>query len=227
MVLAASGCYVSFVGSTFVPTDGRAVGRPATRPTVFIDRLPPVPFYSVGIIEIQAPAGVPLDEVLTEAIKRGGQVGCDFVVDRAIYRVSLGIPEVRAVIAQVGTFQPVVPPPPVVTPAPTVANTPPPSMREFVCGVTERPGVAHSPPVPLPPKAPAPPPGIEHPAHVSATADARTAPADVAPRLATLAVGQPVIVVGDDRDGWFAIKLPDGRTGYIRSAAIQVDQALP
>jgi hypothetical protein len=222
LALASSGC----VTSTFVATDGRAAGRPETQPALYMDRLPPVPFYSVGIIEVRSPSGDTLDKVVAEAVRKGGEVGCDFVVDRAIYRVSLGIPGARAVLAQYGAYPPVIAPAPV-APAPTVVYQPPPSMREFICGVAERPSVANSTPGPLPATAPAAPDKIQHPAHVSASTVARTAPADVAPSLTALAVGQPLVVVGDDRGGWVAVKLPDGRTGYVRSAVVQIDPARP
>src|SRR5580698_283949 len=113
LVMLAMGC----VTSTFVATDGRAAGRPITHPSVFIDRLPPVPFFSVGIIEVKTPAGWTLDTVVAEAARKGSEVGCDFVVDRSIYRVSYGIPGGRAIIAQVGA-SPVIAPAPVVTPPP-------------------------------------------------------------------------------------------------------------
>lgn len=222
LLLASSGC----VTSTFVATDGRASGRPETQPALYMDRLPPVPFYSVGIIEVRYPSGDTLDKVVAEALREGGEVGCDFVVDRAIYRLSLGIPGARAVIAQVGGYPPVIAPA-TVAPAPTVVYEPPPSTREFICGVAENQGAAQSAPVAVPAKAPTAPNGVEHPAHISASTVARTAPADVAPSLTTLAVGQPVVVVGDDRGGWVALKLPDGRTGYVRSVVIRIDPALP
>lgn len=77
--MLAMGC----VTSTFLATDGRAAGRPITQPSVFIDRLPPVPFFSIGIIEVKTPAGWTLDTVVTEAARKGSEVGCDFVVDRS------------------------------------------------------------------------------------------------------------------------------------------------
>src|SRR5450631_1019731 len=87
LALLATGC----VTSTFVAPDGRAVDRPITHPSIFIDRLPPIPFHSIGIIEVKAPAGSTLDTVVEEATRKGSEIGCDFVVDRSIYRVSYGI----------------------------------------------------------------------------------------------------------------------------------------
>jgi hypothetical protein len=226
-MVAAAGLATLAVGcasSTFVATDGRAVGRPITQPSVFIDRLPPVPFYSVGIIEVQTPAGWTLGYVLAEAARKGSEVGCDFVVDRSIYRVSYGISGVRAIIAHIGA-SPVIAPAPAVTPPPAFqpapGYSPPPNVREFICGVADRPAPV-SPPPPTP-NVPAPAASENRTAHIGAVIDAKTAPSNVAPRLTTLTVGAPVIVLGQEREGWIPVKLSDGRVGYVRAEAVQYD----
>ncbi len=142
-----AGC----ITSTFVVTDPRANARPPTRPTMFIDRLPEIPFYSIGIIEVRAPAGTELGKVLDEAVRKGGEVGCDMVIDRVIYRISYGIPKARALLAQ-STFYP---PPTVTQPAPVYIPEAPPDRREFVCGVATN--SANRAPL-QPPKPPPPPP---------------------------------------------------------------------
>lgn len=212
LVMSAMGC----VTSTFVATDGRAAGRPITQPSVFLDRLPPVPFYSVGIIEVRTPAGWTLDTVVAEAARKGSEAGCDFVVDRSIYRVTYGVPGVRAIVAQIGA-SPVIAP---VQPAPVYS--PPPNMREFICGVADQ-------PAPPPPAAGAASnlgtPGATEirPAHIGAIVDVRTAPSKVAPCLTTLTIGAPVIALGEARDGWVPVKLSDGRSGYVWANAVQYD----
>ena len=216
--MLAIGC----VTSTFVATDGRAAGRPITQPSVFIDRLPPVSFYSVGIIEVKTPAGWTLDTVVAEAARKGSEVGCDFVVDRSIYHVSYGIPGVRAVVAQIGA-SPVIAPAPVVAPQPAPVYSPPPNMREFICGLAD-PSARGLPPVAGaasnfgPSEA-----NGNRPAHIGAVVDARTAPSKVAPCLTTLTIGAPVVVLGEARDGWVAVKLSDGRSGYVWANAVQYD----
>src|SRR4029079_12076875 len=143
LCFVASGC----VTSTFVLTDARYSGRPRTQPPVFIDRLPPFPYISIGVIEVSAPAVSDLTTVLTEAASKGGEVGCDVVVDRSIHRIASMIPNAGPLIAQVGVGYTAAPPytaelaagytaAPPSPPAPGVyAASPPPSKREFICGV--------------------------------------------------------------------------------------------
>lgn len=132
LCVVASGC----VGSTFVLTDSRYAGRPRTNPAVYIDRLPPFPYYSIGVIEVTGPAGLNLAQVLAEAASKGADVGCDVVVDRSIHRIASLIPGAGPLLAQAYMA-----PTPVYTP---VMPPPPPSKREFICGI----GVA---PMPMPP----------------------------------------------------------------------------
>ena len=148
LVPLVSGCVVS----SFVVTDPRAAGRQPTRPTMFIDRLPPMPFYSIGIIEVRAPAWTKLEWILDEAVRKGGEVGCDLVVDRVIYRVSYGIPGAHALLAQTTIYAPA---PPTYQPPVNVQEAPP-DKREFVCGVAMDPGkgAPRQPPPPAPPPAP-------------------------------------------------------------------------
>jgi hypothetical protein len=144
--VAASGC----IRSTFVLTDARYGGRPRTQPGVFIDRLPPFPYMSIGIIEVTAAAGTDLPAVMTEAASKGGEVGCDVVVERSIHPITSMIPNAGPPIAQAYYTHPT----PMYTPAPTYAAAPPPSKREFICGLRLVPMPA---PPPAPRPAPAPP----------------------------------------------------------------------
>ena len=210
-VLLLSGC----LSSTFVLTDARAVGRTPTQPAAYIDRLPPMPFYSIGVIEVRAPAGTELGVVLNEAIRKGAEVGCDMVVDRSIYRVSYGIPGARAIVAQVGVY-PSVAPPPVI-----YANPPAPDRREFICGVVAGPPVGTPPPIQ--PKAASSNGSARLPGHISLTTDVRSAPSSVAPKLTALAAGQEVTVSRELSDGWRVVFLPGGRVGYVPDNTVQLD----
>jgi len=100
--VVASGC----IRSTFVLTDPRYAGRPHSQPGVYIDRLPPFPYMSIGIVEVNEATAVDLGGVLAEAASRGGAAGCDVVVDRAIHLIT-----------------------------PTCASASPPYRRQFICGL--------------------------------------------------------------------------------------------
>ena len=120
-----------------------------------------------------------------------------------------------------------------IAPAPAVAPpyqpapvySPPPSMREFICGVADQPAQG----------SPAPPPAVaglsvgvaaaneNRTAHIGAIVDVRTAPSKVAPCLTTLTIGAPVTVLGEAKDGWVPIKLADGRSGYVWANAVNND----
>ena len=80
----------------FVSTDTRYQGRPRTQPWVFVDRLPPYPYISIGIIEVIAPAGTSLSEIFELARQKGSDVGCDVVVDRGIHRITSANPACRS-----------------------------------------------------------------------------------------------------------------------------------
>ena len=103
--------------TSFVRTEP-AFSRPArgAPPPVFLDRLPPRPYHSVGIIQVTSPAGSDLSRVIDAAADEGKTNGCDLVVDRAIHKVgSLDAPLVHA------DYQ--------------AQAAPPPSQREFICGI--------------------------------------------------------------------------------------------
>jgi hypothetical protein len=212
IVLGSAGC----VSSTFVATDARAYGRPSTRPEIFIDRLPQVAYYSVGIIEVSSPAGTELGKVLDEARRKGGEIGCDMVVDRAIYRVSYGIPGGRALVAQV-IMAPPPPSPPPSTVGQTPIYTPPPDRREFICGVASVPAPTSAASA----AAPAAGSGDQRPGRAAAGADVRTAPSDVAPVLVHLSTETEVSIGRVAREGWRAVTLPDGRAGYARESDVR------
>jgi len=146
--VAASGC----ITSTFVLTDPRYGGRPRTQPGVFIDRLPPFPYMSIGIIEVSAPPAYDLGQVMAEATSKGGQAGCDVVVDRSIHQITSMIPNAGPPIAQAYNHYNSTP---TYTPPPTYAAPPPPNKREFICGLRM---VATPAPPPAPRPAPAAPP---------------------------------------------------------------------
>jgi hypothetical protein len=149
-LLLLTGC----ARTTFLSTDPRYLGRSPTQPMAFIDRLPPFPYFSIGIIEVTAPAGTDIVEVVRLAIEKGSQVGCDVIVDRAIHPIASEIPKTGPLLAYVGASQPV---------HTTTTYAPPPNQRQFICGVayvrTWRPAPASAPaPAPAAPSPPAPNP---------------------------------------------------------------------
>jgi hypothetical protein len=117
--------------SSFVATDQRAFYRAPTHPTVYVDRLPEVSFESIGVIEVRAPSGSSLDWIVQEAARKGGEVGCDLVVERSIYRVTYGIAGARAVVAT--SIQMSIAPP-----MAGYNGRPPKDRRQFICGITTR-----------------------------------------------------------------------------------------
>ena len=123
------------------PTDRTAPAAPppptAPAPVVYVDRLPPFAYRSVGIIEVIATASAGLEQVMEAAARKGAEVGCDVVVDRTIHRVADSAP-VRGPYWPAQYYAPPPPPPPPVitpAPAPTYAYVPPPMRREFICGI--------------------------------------------------------------------------------------------
>jgi len=151
--VVASGC----ITSTFVLTDPRYAERPPTRPEVFIDRLPPFPYMSIGVIEVSAPPASDLSQVLAEAASKGGQVGCEVVVERSIHKITSTIPNAGPLMAQAYHTNSS---PAVYAPPSMYVPPPPPSKREFICGLrlvaTLAPAAAAPRPVPAaPPAAPA------------------------------------------------------------------------
>jgi hypothetical protein len=85
-LVGAPGCvpqYVSFLKTDDSYTPHQAAARPAT----YIDRLPPRPYRSVGIIEVDVPQHFSLETMIKWAADKGQEIGCDVVVDRMIHRV--------------------------------------------------------------------------------------------------------------------------------------------
>jgi hypothetical protein len=117
--------------SEFVRTDSGFTPAAATkRPPVYVDRVPPIPYRSVGIIQVKASSQNSLPLILREAGDKGQELGCEFVLDRVLFEVNKGAPQ--------GS--------PYGTPyAP--AYVAPPQIREFICGMIDR--------TPRPPVAPA------------------------------------------------------------------------
>jgi hypothetical protein len=210
MAVACAGC----ISATFVATDPYAYGRRPTQPAIFIDRLPPVPFYSIGIIEVRAPAGTTLGPVLDEARRKGGEIGCDFVVDRSIYRVSYGIPGARALLADGTAGGRVI----LASTTPITSSPPAPDRREFICGVVS--GAPASPPAVAPPATAA-----NNPLRVRLAPGAavRTGPSEVAPVLAAPPADAEISIDGPSREGWRHVTLPDGRGGYARDSDLLTD----
>src|SRR5215831_13916695 len=93
----------------------------------------------MGIIEVHAPVDATLGAIVAEATRKAGEVGCDFLLDRAIYRVSYGIPGARALVAQNGAV-PVIVAAGVVAHMAAIPTTPAEApfrgVWEFICGVT-------------------------------------------------------------------------------------------
>jgi hypothetical protein len=162
--LAAPAC----VTSSFVLTDARFANRAATSPTVFIDKLPPFPYFSIGVIEVQGPPAAELSEVIEEARLKGSEVGCDVVVDRSIHVITSMIPGAGPPIATNGY-----------TPMPIIVPAVPPRHREFICGLRTNVAQAPAPGAAAPgAAAPATPPSATTPpASGAAIATGTTAPA--------------------------------------------------
>jgi hypothetical protein len=120
LVLLA-GCLVT---SSFFLTDGRFhQGVHHSDPEVFLDRLPDQPYRAVGIIEVQGPGSMELGSMVNEARAKGGELGCDVVVDRAIHRVAAGEAVHSYALAANQTVY--------------AAPAPPPNKHEFICGLYE------------------------------------------------------------------------------------------
>ena len=135
LALLLVGC----ITAKFVQTDPRFRSAPRrTLPPAYLDRLPEQPYRSVGIIEVQGPAGdFDLGKVVKAAREKAAKLGCDLVVDRAIHKVTSAIERAGPLVAQ---YPYVYTPPPTATPQPIyVANAAPPGRREFICGVYVRP----------------------------------------------------------------------------------------
>lgn len=128
--LLVPALFTGCIYATFVPTDATFAPHAAPAPAVYVDRLPPFGYRPVGIIEVMAPAAANLADVMATAARKGAEVGCDVVVDRSIHRVV----DARPVPTTYWLVQHYVPPPPAPVHAP-VYYAPPPSKREFVCGV--------------------------------------------------------------------------------------------
>jgi hypothetical protein len=144
-------CLFGCVKIEYLSTDVSFRPRGHARPLVFIDRLPPYPYRSVGIFEATVPVGSSLAEVLSAVVDKGAEIGCEAIVDRAIHRVSAApVVRPRRLLVQF----PQITPSPVYVPAQPVYATPPPGTREFICAVREE--VPAPPAATILPPAPAP-----------------------------------------------------------------------
>jgi hypothetical protein len=79
---------------------------------------------------------------------------------------------------------------------------------------------------PAAPTEPPAPPGVVPPRFglvVASEGDVRTAPFIVAPLLMQLATGQRLALSGEATNGWFVVKLPDGRVGYVQDTQIRLE----
>ncbi|MDY7230351.1 hypothetical protein [Hyalangium rubrum] len=128
----ATGC----ISAEFVRTDPRVTLAPkASRPQVYIDRLPERSYRSVGIIELTIPTGSSLQDVMNAAGDEGQRSGCDVVVDRSIHPVRRESGQRETSTFWRHAQHSPIPPPPAAPPV--VYNSPPPGKREFVCGIWE------------------------------------------------------------------------------------------
>jgi hypothetical protein len=85
-LLALAPLLAACLNAQFIPTDDRAVGRRRSDPAVFVDRRPPWPYESIGIIEVSGPpAHMDLSSVMRAAQEAGAKAGCDLVLDRALH----------------------------------------------------------------------------------------------------------------------------------------------
>jgi hypothetical protein len=168
LLLAIVTCTLS-VGCmqvTFTPTvKDYLPHKLAVEPEVFIDRLPSWAYDSVGIIEVKTSAGTDLTTVLKAVKKKGQEIGCEIVVDRAIHRVgAAGLPR-WTVAATTAGDRPWLPEPPrrsaspyfgyglsypysapsqtqpTYSSGPTQVDT-----REFICGMYRRDAPPSQPP---------------------------------------------------------------------------------
>ena len=155
IALALCGC----VTAEFVSTDPSFRPRSHAMPIVYIDKLPPFPYRSVGIIEATIPDSHPLSEVMQVVATKGQEVGCDAVVDRAIHQVSSAAPVVVRQRWLVQYRAPMTSSTPVYHPPQNNYQAPPAGKREFICAVrAATPPVAPAPPMPPAQPAPAPSP---------------------------------------------------------------------
>ena len=152
-VVGFLGC-VPQIPTNFLPTEASFAMSPSGRPPeVYMDRRPSASYRAVGIIEVIG--GDNVTAVVYAAMKKGQEVGCDLVLDRALHVVSHGPSMSRwtaiveeeergprgtidhparvAAGALLGDSFPTYTPP-VIMPFP-VAPQP---HREFICGVYEK-----------------------------------------------------------------------------------------
>jgi hypothetical protein len=129
----SAGC----LHAEFIQTDPSVIlARKASRPRVYIDRLPERPYRSAGILELTFHASLSLRDVLEAAGDEGKKVGCDVVIDRSIHLVQReGATRKTQALWRHAQYVPRPHPPP--PPPPTVFQSPPPGKREFICGIWE------------------------------------------------------------------------------------------
>lgn len=138
-VLALANC--GSARATYMPTAGNGPLPPTTQVNYYLDRLPNAPYEPIGIIQVTSPAGTNLNRIVRTAWEKAKKVGCDLIVDRAIYQPpapppavgpgpSARLPGRRGPLCQYAPYP--VYSRPVYTP---VAAAPPPGQREFICGL--------------------------------------------------------------------------------------------
>jgi hypothetical protein len=156
IALALCGC----VTAEFVSTDPSFRPRGHAMPIVYIDKLPPFPYRSVGIIEATIPDSHPLSEVMQVVATKGQEIGCDAVVDRAIHQVSAAVPVAPQQRWLVQYHPPVTSSAHIYKPPQTNYQAPPAGRREFICAVRDATPPPPAAPLvpPAPPPAPAPSP---------------------------------------------------------------------
>ena len=78
-ILTLGGCCHS---ESFKATDKGFLPTARTQaPPVFLDRLPPIPYRRVGMIDVARSNSTPLNEFIDAALARATTVGCDVVID--------------------------------------------------------------------------------------------------------------------------------------------------
>lgn len=102
-------------------------------PQAYLDRLPAQPYKPVGLLRLE---GHNLNIVLYYLRRRAAQVGCDFIIDRKIHRVTPASSQMndrRRWVARHGFIY--------VRPAVVITSPPPPAppVHEYICGVYSAP----------------------------------------------------------------------------------------
>jgi|SRR5215831_11488084 len=97
--LAGGGCW----STSFHASDTSFQGLPSFGdPAVYMTHLPGEPYRLVGIIEVEGPGSVSIDEAVPRAVEKGREVGCQVIIWRRLSLESAHLALPVAVVAQAG-----------------------------------------------------------------------------------------------------------------------------